>query len=180
MDTLFDGEWQSRFEEFWTCYPAGARRFRRKAAEALFVQICRGERAGVDATPDQIIDGARRYAALVGSPDGRVMAPAHWLAQQCWRRELGDFEAFWTSFPRGRKRKKGEARKVFLSICRRRLATSEQLIDGARRYARAMGADHPYVQMPTTWLRAGCWEDDAGEVAPSAWQRLRDRSWDDG
>ena len=180
MGTLFDGEWRARFEEFWDCYPRGERRFRRGEAEALFVEICRGERPGVAATPDQIIAAATRYAELVGSSDGCVMPPARWLAQECWRHELGDFEAFWACFPKGRKRKKGEARKVFLSICKEQLATPEQLIAGAARYAAAMGPGHPYVQMPTTWLRGSCWEDDADERAtPSAWQRLQDRSWSD-
>lgn len=39
-------------------------------------------------------------------------------------------------------------------------ATPEQLIQGAQRYRAAIGDNYPYVKMPTTWLRAGCWEDD--------------------
>ncbi len=100
------------------------------------------------------------------------------------------FHEFWETFPRGRKRKKVEARRLFLQIVQGRhrslpRATYQELIAGARRYAAAMGNDHPYVQMPSSWLRAACWQDeDVGEPASAGaggargfQQRLEDRSW---
>ncbi len=180
MDTLFDAEWRARFEDFWAAYPQGGLRFDRDKALALFLEICRGDRPAVTATPECMIAAAQRYADMLADPmrrHGAVMPPAHWLAQACWQHELSDFEAFWSWFPSGRKRQKGKARELFLKICRERLASAEDLVDGAKRYAESMGPNHPYVQMPTTWLRGGCWEDEGEQATLSAWQRLQDRSW---
>lgn len=84
------------------------------------------------------------------------------------------FEAFWLAFPRGRKTKKGDARRVFAAIVsgkhRDLKAGPAVLIAGAERYARAMGDHHPYVMMPSTWLHGGCWEDE--DIAPPAPSRL--------
>jgi len=78
------------------------------------------------------------------------------------------FEEFWRQFPRGRKTAKADARRKFMAIVTGKhkdlKATPEQLIWGAKRYAAAMGDNHPYVKMPSTWLNGGCWEDD--DLAP--------------
>lgn len=73
------------------------------------------------------------------------------------------FEEFWVAFPRGRKQRKGDAQDTFKAIVtgqhKRRKATAQALIDGARRYA----ATHPdplYTPLPTTWLNSGSWMDD--------------------
>ncbi len=100
------------------------------------------------------------------------------------------FAEFWAAFPQGRKRKKVEALRLFLQIVRGRhrylpRAAAEELIAGARRYATAMGDNHPYVQMPSSWLRGGCWQDeDVGEPASAGagdgrgfQQRVKDISW---
>lgn len=80
------------------------------------------------------------------------------------------FEQFWLAFPRGRKTKKGDAKRKFVAIVagkhRDLRATPEQLIAGAMRYAFGMGDNHPYVMMPTTWLNGGCWDDE--DIAPPA------------
>ena len=84
------------------------------------------------------------------------------------------FEEFWHAFPRGRKTAKADARRKFTAIVKGRhkdlRATPAQLIDGARRYAAAMGDHHPYVKMPSTWLNGGCWEDE--DIAPPSTTRL--------
>lgn len=81
-----------------------------------------------------------------------------------------EFDRFWAAFPAGRKAKKAEARGVFASIVngkhRKLKATPQQLIEGATRYRAAVGDHYQYVMLPTTWLRAGCWEDE--DVAPPA------------
>ncbi len=78
------------------------------------------------------------------------------------------FDAFWGVFPRGRKTKKAEARRIFMAIVAGRhrdlKATAQVLIGGALRYGLAMGEHHPYVMMPSTWLNGGCWEDE--DLAP--------------
>jgi hypothetical protein len=78
------------------------------------------------------------------------------------------FEMFWSAFPRGRKTKKADARRLFKSIVsgkhRDLKATGQELVGGALRYGLAMGEQHPYVMMPSTWLNGGCWEDD--DLAP--------------
>jgi len=78
------------------------------------------------------------------------------------------FEAFWKTFPKGRKTAKADARRKFTAICTGKhkdlKATPEVLIHGAMRYAMAMGDGHPYVKMPSTWLNQGCWEDE--DLAP--------------
>lgn len=80
------------------------------------------------------------------------------------------FEDFWHQFPRGRKSAKADARRKFRAIVTGKhkdlTATAGQLIVGAMRYAQAMGDNHPYVKMPSTWLNGGCWEDE--DLAPPA------------
>jgi len=78
------------------------------------------------------------------------------------------FDAFWAVFPRGRKAKKADARRIFKAIIsgkhRDLKASAKELVDGALRYGLAMGEHHPYVMMPSTWLNGGCWEDE--DLAP--------------
>ncbi|MBL4783014.1 MAG: hypothetical protein JKX92_12300 [Porticoccaceae bacterium] len=80
------------------------------------------------------------------------------------------FAEFWRAFPKGRKTSKADARRKFVAIVsgkhRDLKASAEDLIGGAARYARAMGDEHPYVKMPSTWLNGGCWEDE--DMAPPA------------
>jgi len=82
------------------------------------------------------------------------------------------FEDFWTAFPNGRKRGKGEALDAFRRIVtgrhRKKLhAKAVDLVDGAIRYA-ASGPDPDYVPMPSTWLNEGRWMDDVGPARPAA------------
>lgn len=89
------------------------------------------------------------------------------------------FELFWRHYPRGRKTAKAKARRLFLAIVTGRhkdlAATPEALIQGAMRYASAMGDNHPYVKMPSTWLNGGCWEDE--DLAPPRPQTLPARGF---
>lgn len=106
------------------------------------------------------------------------------------------FNEFWRVFPRGRKTSKADARRKFVAIVKGKhrdlKASPEVLILAARRYALAMGDEHPYVKMPSTWLNNGCWEDDdmappaalpalttPGALAPPRGQKTKDRSLHD-
>jgi uncharacterized protein YdaU (DUF1376 family) len=70
------------------------------------------------------------------------------------------FEEWWNAFPRGRKRAKGRAQKKYTSIINSGRAPPDVLLRGAMRLAAALGDDHEYVPMPTTWLNDERWKDD--------------------
>ena len=106
------------------------------------------------------------------------------------------FNEFWRVFPKGRKTSKADARRKFIAIVsgkhRDLKATPETLIRAAMRYAMAMGNEHPYVKMPSTWLNNGCWEDEdlappaqlpaltrPGALAATGVQKTKDRSIQD-
>lgn len=73
-------EGADRFEEFWSVYP---RRIGKKAAHAKWLTSLR------DTTADDIIDGARRYAASVKGKDQQYIAhPTTWLNQGRWDDQL--------------------------------------------------------------------------------------------
>lgn len=67
----------ARFLEFMAIYP---KRIEKKAAEAKFITAVK---SGVD--PEQIIDGARRYAESVRGTDPQyIKSPVVWLNRGCW------------------------------------------------------------------------------------------------
>lgn len=67
------------------------------------------------------------------------------------------FEEFWRVFPR--RVAKFKARTAWDKA--RKYASSEEILEGARRYALEMG-DSQYIKHPTTWLNQGCWLDEPG------------------
>jgi hypothetical protein len=78
------------------------------------------------------------------------------------------FDEFWTAFPPGRKKGKGETNQLFRKIIAGKhthKATAQQLIDAAKAYA-ATRPDQEYTPMPSTWLNQGRWMDDLDEAAP--------------
>jgi hypothetical protein len=87
------------------------------------------------------------------------------------------FETFWVAFPDGRKRGKGGTADLFAQIAagkhRKRRATAQELVDGARRYA-ASHPDPKYVPMPETWLNGGRWADDIAQPDIKANQAKRE------
>jgi hypothetical protein len=70
----------SRFEEFWAAYPKEGRRDKPKAREA-FVKAC-GK-----ATPDEIIAGARSYAADPNRKPDKTKYAQGWLTGERWTEE---------------------------------------------------------------------------------------------
>lgn len=70
-----------------------------------------------------------------------------------------DFEEFWKAFPDGRKKAKGRAEKYYSKIVKSGTASPAELLDGAKQLAAAMGNDHEFVPMPSTWLNDKRWKD---------------------
>jgi hypothetical protein len=69
------------------------------------------------------------------------------------------FREFWSVFPR---RVAKEAAAKAYAAAKKRGATDEALLDGAKRYARERAGQEPrYTKHPSTWLHDGCWEDEA-------------------
>ena len=72
------------------------------------------------------------------------------------------FERFWSEYPR--KVSKKLAERLFDRILRRQEATADELISGAKLYAeqcRENQTEPRFIKHPSTWLRAGCWDDEA-------------------
>jgi len=70
-----------------------------------------------------------------------------------------DFEDFWQAFPSGRKTKKLKAWFAWTGAIRR-VDDPTHLIQRAKDYARSEAGRGEYVQMPSSWLDGGCWEDE--------------------
>src|SRR5262249_20328751 len=59
------------------------------------------------------------------------------------------------------KKSRGRARELYRRIRRSGKAAREQLLDGARQYAReVIGKEPRFIKHPTTWLNGECWADE--------------------
>lgn len=67
------------------------------------------------------------------------------------------FETWWEQFPRYRRGAKGPAQKIFVSLVRRRKATTADLIAGLGRYNDAGYSDSEYACGAETWLNKQRW-----------------------
>ena len=66
------------------------------------------------------------------------------------------FDEFWAVVPLKQEKKK--ARRIWDKLTK---TTDPQIIiDGMRRYRDDPNRDPEFTKYPTTWLNAGCWEDD--------------------
>ena len=76
------------------------------------------------------------------------------------------FTDFWQHCPR--KVEEAAARRQYLHIVRKGIATPGELLAGIIRYAAAVeGREARYIKHPTRWLKAGCWTDEP-ELPPKA------------
>jgi hypothetical protein len=66
-----------------------------------------------------------------------------------------EFIDWYLEYPR--KESKGVAEKAYAKA--RKLATAEQLVEGAIRYREDPNREPSFTKMPATWLNAKCWED---------------------
>jgi hypothetical protein len=77
-----------------------------------------------------------------------------------------DFENFWNAYPLHKA--KAAAEKTFQKIIYAKIATPDELIEGAIRYAaERLGKDHQYTKHAATWLNAGCWNDEPAAAGAS-------------
>jgi len=77
------------------------------------------------------------------------------------------FLIFWDSFPKGRRKSKGEALRAWKKALGK--ATADELIEAAREYAESDEGQGQFVKMPSTWLNKECWNDDR-----EAWREKTD------
>lgn len=68
------------------------------------------------------------------------------------------FNQFWSTFPRGRKTKKGNAATAWKKAIAK--ANPQTIIDAAAEYAASHVGQSEYVQGPEPWLNGECWDDD--------------------
>lgn len=74
------------------------------------------------------------------------------------------FAAFWSAYPNQIEQRGAQA--IFARLVRRREATPEALVRGARRYAALVQNRAPqFIKSPANWLTGGCWADSS--KAPS-------------
>lgn len=77
------------------------------------------------------------------------------------------FEQFYEEFPKHVGHT--EAQKAFDRIRKKKLATFEALMAGARRYANERhGQDKQFTKAPAAWLNAGRWMDETDKAAPTS------------
>jgi hypothetical protein len=70
-----------------------------------------------------------------------------------------DFEVWWVQYPL--KKSKEAARKAYRTVRTKKLATAEELLAGAMRYAaERSGQDSKFTKHPANWLVGGCWADE--------------------
>ncbi len=78
-------ERRERFDEFWSAYPKRSGSNPKQPAEEKFYRLVKAS-AEPAKLADEILDGARRYAASVQGGDPRFVAQAQtWLNQGRWR-----------------------------------------------------------------------------------------------
>lgn len=70
--------------------------------------------------------------------------------------EHGDFDAFWSAYPR--REAKQAARKAWDKVTRS--VDAELIINGAHRYADDPNRDQAFTKHAATWLNGACWDDD--------------------
>lgn len=75
-----------QFDQFWQAFPRG-RKSSKGAARRLFVAIVNGKHRDLQASADELILGALRYAQAMGDGHPYVKMPSTWLNQGCWEDE---------------------------------------------------------------------------------------------
>lgn len=74
-----------------------------------------------------------------------------------------DFDQFWQAYPL-KVAKEGARRKYEIA---RRLASADDILAGAKRYAAAVaGKDREFIKHPDSWLHNGRWQDEEEPSAP--------------
>lgn len=84
-------EFNIKFEQFWSVFPAGRKRAKGRCREA-FIRIARGGHYSMKATADEMIAAAQAYALTKPDPQF-VPMPLTWLNQGRWEDDLSDAKA---------------------------------------------------------------------------------------
>jgi hypothetical protein len=73
--------------------------------------------------------------------------------------DYSSFEIWWQEYPK--KVARFDAAKAYGKVLKSGLATTEVLLEAAKRYAaERAGQDPKFTKHPTTWLNGGCWMDE--------------------
>jgi hypothetical protein len=83
-------------------------------------------------------------------------------------RSSESFDRFWSVYPK--KVSKRGAQRIFERLLKKGEVRAADLINGAERYAeqcREHGTQPRFIKHPTTWLNAGCWDDEPALVGCS-------------
>ena len=136
----------------------------RKSAKVASGQRLYVRQSGADRPPLSTRSAAKTASAYIEEP---VIEPVN-EPNAPEARDTGDrFAEFWSAYPN--KVEERGAKAIFLRLVRRRDATPDELVSGARRYAALVrGRDRQFVKSPASWLSKGCWADDAPPVVESA------------
>lgn len=121
--------------------------------------------------------GSRRVSTSVGSGETATHKPSsrHALRDAADSSSEADdhFEEFWSVYPR--KVKKVDARKAWRTVLRRKVQ-AEDVVKAATAHAdrwRELGREIQYIPHPSTWLRAGSYDDDPEPLPQPKPPRLR-------
>lgn len=68
-----------------------------------------------------------------------------------------DFERFWAVYPKKVEKKSAQSK---FSAAIKRGVDPESIIAGAEAYSHSETVSRGFVKHPTTWLNAGCWDDE--------------------
>lgn len=90
-------------------------------------------------------------------PEARSQSPP--IAPQ------GAFAEFWAAYPK--KVEKAGAERQFKAALKRGIPP-DRIIAGAKRYAGSDTVQRGFVKNPTTWLNAGCWDDEELPISASS------------
>ena len=78
------------------------------------------------------------------------------------------FDDFWKVYPR--RKDKLDAQRAWAKALK--IATAEEIIEGAKRYA--AHAEAPFIKLPATFLNKGSWMDEELQVSPLVTRDSRD------
>jgi hypothetical protein len=107
-----------------------------------------------------------RGETLSKRPD-KVSSPPTSPAQDIY---TAAFETWWKQYPK--RVAKAQAHREYMRVIKSGRATTEDLFAGVLRYSsERTGQDPKYTKHPSTWLNAGCWNDEPSSSGAFAYAR---------
>lgn len=125
--------------------------------------------AGVDDMP-QASEAERKSDAPNRSPNRAPITQKPEARSQKERdanasSSLRDFDRFWEAFP---KKVEKKAAKAKFAAAVKGGADPDRIIAAAQAYARSETVVRGFIKHPTTWLNAGCWDDETSQKPASS------------